>query len=158
MADIITFRPRKPIRKKVNMHTNNDLMELINRFFWPAKVGFGSAEYNLTSAGMIRMTERHVAGICRSGESWFDSRWTLTDRGRRASVLEIMRVILRVPPLWLAREDARAMIEYIHDDIASLAESDQEAIVWSYQRLAALDRRLERISRKAADRVFPCPL
>jgi len=37
MADIIRFRRRR----KVTMHTNDDLMELMNRFYWRVKAGFG---------------------------------------------------------------------------------------------------------------------
>jgi hypothetical protein len=59
---------------------------------------------------------------------------------------------MRPPPLWLAEQDAKSMIDYTLDDINSLGEDkDPKTVAWSSRLLVALDRRLERIRRKTAD-------
>ena len=76
--------------------------------YWEAKCGRAAAEYNLKKAGMIETISGHVAGQMRDGDNfWDDIRWTLTERGRRAGMADLQRVILSDPPLEIALWDAQ---------------------------------------------------
>ena len=60
--------------------------DLMADLYLDARCGWAGAEYNLEKAGMIEMLFGHVAGQVDDGDCfWDDVRWTLTDRGRRAS-------------------------------------------------------------------------
>jgi hypothetical protein len=55
------------------------------------------------------MVQGHVAGImCRDDQYWCDCRWTLTDKGRRGTMAQLERVILRDPPLHVAEQKTMA--------------------------------------------------
>jgi hypothetical protein len=57
---------------------------------------------------MIEMIQDHHAGVMLPGDVyWDDLRWTLTDRGRRASDAQLERIMLRDPPLEIAESDAK---------------------------------------------------
>lgn len=67
---------------------------LISRLYWDAKCGRAAAEYNLKKTGMIEMIFGHVAGQMRDGDNfWDDCRWTLTERGKCASVADLQHII-----------------------------------------------------------------
>jgi hypothetical protein len=68
------------------------------------------------------MVQGHVAGImCRDDQYWCDCRWTLTEKGRRATMAELERVILREPPPHVAEQDAAE----VADDIANVPSGDE---------------------------------
>jgi hypothetical protein len=95
------------------------------------------------------MVQGHVAGImCRDDQYWCDCRWTLTDKGRRGTMAQLERVILRDPPLHVAEQDAAE----VADDIANVASGDEPD-----QRrriLTHLDQLAERICEKMACRAI----
>ena len=127
-----------------NWKCDRKLDELISRLYYDAKCGRAAAEYNLENAGMIEMISGHVAGQMRDGDNfWDDCRWTLTERGKRTSMADLQRIIMRDPPLEIALWDAK-------DEGADVADNcggePGDPILVTHQRiLAYLEKRAERI-------------
>jgi hypothetical protein len=118
---------------------------LMADLFYAARCGWAGAEYNLEKAGMIEMLFDHVAGHVDDGDCfWADIRWTLTDRGRRASMAQLERIIVRDPPLKVALWDAEDEANYLAGDCAHCKPGDP-TLVTHKRILAHLEQRVERI-------------
>ena len=82
--------------------------DLMSRLYFDAKCGHAGAEYNLEREGMIAMIFGHVAGQMRNGDNyWEDTRWMVTELGKRTSMAQLRRIVLHDPPLEVALRDAR---------------------------------------------------
>jgi hypothetical protein len=69
---------------------------------------------------MIEMISGHVAGLMRYCDNfWDDLRWPLTDLGRRTSNKQLAQIMMRDPPLDVARWDADDEAE----DVASATKA-----------------------------------
>jgi hypothetical protein len=113
-------------------------------FYYDLKCGYGAAEYNLVQAGMIEMIFGHTAGKYHDGENaWTDGRWTLTERGRRASMATLERIMLRDPPLEIAVADME--LEADADNCGG-CEPDDELLVEHMRIFDHLKKRVERIA------------
>jgi hypothetical protein len=120
--------------------------------YWNARVGWAASEYNLAAAGMIEMIYGPHAGLMHANENfWDDLRWTLTDRGRRASDAQLERVMLRDPPLEIAEWDAEDEANDVTTDCGGCDIDDP--ILAMHRRISInLDKRAERIRQKMARR------
>jgi hypothetical protein len=113
--------------------------------YFDAKCGLGAAEYNLEKAGMIRMIQQHVAGESRDGDNgWTDLRWTLTERGRRASVADLSDIMLRDPPLKIALSDADLEAADVANNCGNCPPGDKYLRIHK-RILAHLKMRIQRI-------------
>jgi hypothetical protein len=96
---------------------DSKVAELMTSLYNDARCGRAAPEYNLEKAGMIEMIFGHVAGRMRGCDNfWDDTRWTLTERGRRTSMAKLQRIILCDPPFELAQWDAKDEADDIADD------------------------------------------
>jgi hypothetical protein len=97
---------RDTIRRKEDA-LDRRVSDLMSRLYSDAKCGHAGAEYNLEREGMIAMICGHVVGQMRNGDNgWEDTRWTVTELGKRTSVAQLKRIVLRDPPLDVALRDA----------------------------------------------------
>jgi hypothetical protein len=119
--------------------------DLMADLYLDAQCGWAGAEYNLEKAGMIEMLFGHVAGRFDDGDCfWGDVRWTLTDRGRHASVAKLERIIVQDPPLGIAQWDAGNQADCLASDCGHCKPGDP--ILATHERiLAHLEKRAERI-------------
>jgi hypothetical protein len=143
--------------------------DLMAKLHLAARCGWAGTEYNLEKASMIEMLFDHVAGHVDDGDCFgADIRWTLTGRGRRASIAQLERIIVRDPPLEIALWDAEDEANYLAGDCAHCKPGDPTLM--THQRiLAHLEQRVERIraqdkrKRRATTRsssrtsIFPRP-
>jgi hypothetical protein len=119
--------------------------DLMGKLYSDAQCGCRGPEYNLESAGLIEMLFGHVAGHVDDGDYfWDDVRWTLTDRGRRASVAKLERIIVRDPPLEIALWDAEDEANDLASDRVHCKPGDA-TLMTHHRILAHLERRVERI-------------
>jgi hypothetical protein len=120
--------------------------------YWNARAGWAASEYNLAAAGMIEMIYGHHAGLVHPNEFfWDDLRWTLTDRGRRASDAQLERIMLRDPPLEIAEWDAENEANDVAGDCGGCDTDD--SYLEMHKRISInLDKRAERINQKMARR------
>ena len=125
---------------------------LQSNLYWRALVGWAASEYNLEKAGMIEMIQGHHAGVMLPGDSnWDDLRWTLTDRGRRASDAKLERIMLRDPPLEIAEWDAEDEANDVAGDCGGHDIDSPELAL--HQRISVnFDKRAERIHHKMTRR------
>jgi hypothetical protein len=143
--------------------------DLMGKLYLDAQCGCRGAEYNLERAGLIEMLFGHVAGHLDDGDYfWDDVRWTLTDRGRRASVAKLELIIVRDPPLEIALSDAEDEAKDLASDCVD-CKPGGAILMTHHRRLAHLERRVERIlaqekrNRRATARsssstsIFPRP-
>lgn len=97
---------------------------------------------------MIEMIQGHHAG---ADVYWDDLRWTLTDRGRRASDAQLERIMLRDPPLEIAEWDAKDEANDVASDRGGCDIDDP--ILAMHRRISInLDKRAERIRQKMVRR------
>jgi hypothetical protein len=127
--------------------------DLQEDLYYSARVGWAASEYNLQNAGMIEMLHGHHAGVMLpSYADWV--RWTLTNRGRRASDAQLERIMLRDPPPEIAEWDA----ENEANDVATITNDcggcdiDDWALAIHRRISVELDKRAERIHQKITRR------
>jgi hypothetical protein len=126
--------------------------DLQSSLYHSARVGWAASEYNLEKAGMIEMIHGYHAGVMLNTDAyWDDLRWTLTDRGRRASDGQLERVMLRDPPLEIAEWDAEDEANDVAGDFGG-CDIDSPTLAKHKRISINLDRRAERINRKMARR------
>jgi hypothetical protein len=82
------------------------------------------------------------------GDNWWgDCRWSLTDRGKRASMARLERVMTRDPPLAIARWDAEFEANDVATDCGGCDVNDPWLAI--HRRISVnLNRRVERIHRQ----------
>ena len=117
--------------------------------FYTGQVGWAAAEYNLEKAGLIEMIYGYCAGQIsfeRLDNYWCDCRWTLTSRGRRASMVRLERVMLRDPPLEVAELDAELEASDVATDCGG-RDVDDPWLAIHRRILVNLDRRAEKSTR-----------
>jgi hypothetical protein len=131
---------------KVSYARDDEVFPLAYGLYSDARTGLAASEYNLAAAGMIEMIGGHVVGVMRDGDNgWGDLRWTLTDRGQRASSAELEAIMLRDPPLDIARSDAKDEAEDVADNCGD--EDDDSPILAMHRRIADfLAKRADRIA------------
>jgi hypothetical protein len=119
--------------------------DLMADLYLDARCGWAGAEYNLEKAGMIEMLFGHVAGQVDDGDCfWDDVRWTLTDRGRRASTAKLERIMVRDPSLEIALWDSRDEADCLAGDYVDCKSVD--STLMTHKRIPAhLEQRVERI-------------
>src|SRR6516164_4908574 len=125
--------------------------KLMHDLYFSGQVGWAAAEYNLQKAGLIEMIYGHHAGQMStdgSGNCWCDCRWTLTERGKRASIARLERVMLRDPPLEIAEWDAEAEADDVATDCGG-CDVDDPWLAIHRRILFNLDKRAERIYQKS---------
>jgi hypothetical protein len=126
----------------------------MSRLYFDAKCGHAGAEYNLERAGMIAMIFGHAAGQMRNGDNyWEDTRWMLTELGRRTSMAQLRRIVLRDPPLDVALGDAEEEARDVADDCGG-CEADDPDLLMHRCILAHLRDRVERIRAAPAQLNF----
>jgi len=119
--------------------------ERIWRLYFDARCGHAAAEYNLEQAGMIEMIQAHVSGKMGEGDNgWGDCRWLLTERGRRTSMANLQRIMLRDPPLAIAQADVKDEASDVADDCGGCDPGEPD-LMQHYRILAHLLMRAERI-------------
>jgi hypothetical protein len=125
---------------------------LASNLYWSARVGCAAAEFNLERAGMIEMIQGQHAGVMLNTDPyWDDLRWTLTDRGRRASDAQLERIMLRDPPLEIAEWDAEDEANDVATDCGGYDIDDPTLAL--HRRISVnLDKRAERIRQKMGRR------
>jgi hypothetical protein len=133
---------------KVSYARDDEVFLLAYGLYSDARTGLAASEYNLAAAGMIEMIGGHVVGVMRDGDNgWGDLRWTLTDRGQRASSAELEAIMLRDPPLDIARSDAKDEAEDVADNCGD--EDDDSPILAMHRRIADfLAKRADRIANE----------
>jgi hypothetical protein len=128
--------------------------DLMSDLYFDAKCGHAGAEYNLEREGMIAMIFGHVAGQMRNGDnSWEDTRWTVTELGKRTSIAQLKRIVLRDPPLDVALRDAEEEACDVADDCGG-CEPDDPILLMHEHILAHLRDRVERIRAGAGTTRF----
>ena len=129
--------------------------KLATNLYWSARVGRAAAEVNLEKAGMIEMISGQHAGVMLNTDPyWDDLRWTLTDRGRRASDAKLERIMLRDPPLEIAEWDAEDEANDVAGDCGGHDIDSPELAL--HQRISVnFDKRAERIHQKMTRRAKP---
>ena len=128
---------------------------LISNLYWSARAGCAAAEVNLEKAGMIEMIQGTHAGVMLNTDPyWDDLRWTLTDRGRRASDAQLERIMLRDPPLEIAEWDAEDEANDVATNCGGYDIDDPQLAI--HRRISVnLDKRAERVHQKMARRANP---
>jgi hypothetical protein len=128
--------------------------DLMSGLYFDAKCGHAGAEYNLERAGMIAMSCGHAAGQMRNGDNyWEDTRWMLTELGRRTSMAQLRRIVLRDPPLDVALRDAEEEACDVADDCGG-CEPDDPNLLMHRRIFAHLRDRVERIRAAPAQLNF----
>ena len=128
--------------------------DLMSRLYFDAKCGHAGAEYNLEREGMIAMIFGHVAGQMRNGDNyWEDTRWMVTELGKRTSMAQLRRIVLRDPPLDVALRDAEEEACDVADDCGG-CEPDDPNLLMHERILAHLRDRVERIRAAPAQLSF----
>jgi hypothetical protein len=123
------------------------VQDLIIHLYFVARAGRAAAEYNLAAAGMIEMLYGYQPGRVRDGDGWWeDPRWTLTDRGRRATDAQLTRIIVQDPASWVAEQDAQEEA----NDVAGDCGNDPDGYWLPIHKriLAELDKRAARIQAR----------
>jgi hypothetical protein len=90
----------------------------------------------------------------RDGDnSWEDTRWMVTELGKRTSMPELKRIVLRDPPLDVALRDAEEEACDVADDCGG-CEPDDPILLMHERILAHLRDRVERIRAAPAQLNF----
>jgi hypothetical protein len=100
------------------------------------------------------MIQGHRAGQMSSDGSdnhWCDCRWTLTERGKRAGMARLERVMLRDPPSEIAEWDAEAEANDVATDCGG-CDVDDSWLAIHRRILVNLDKRAERVGQKSRSR------
>ena len=145
-------------RNSKQLLRDNKLERLMLDLYFGGRVGWAAAEYNLQEEGLIEMIQGHRAGQMSTDNGdndWCDCRWTLTERGKRASMARWERVMLLDPPLEIAEWDAEAEANDIATDCGG-CDVDDPWLAIHRRNLVNLDKRAERICQKSR-RGSPAP-
>jgi hypothetical protein len=103
---------------------------------------------------MIAVSFGHVAGEMRYGDNyWEDTRWMLTELGKRTSMAQLRRIVVRDPPLDIALRDAEDEARDVADDCGG-CEPDDPDLLMHRRILAHLRDRVERIRAAPAQLNF----
>jgi hypothetical protein len=149
--------PTLEATKRWNAHSSRQLLrddkveKLMFDLYYSGRVGLAAAECNLEKAGLIEMIQGHRAGRMSSDGSdnhWCDCRWILTERGKRASMARLERVMLGDPPLEIAEWDAEAEANDVATDCGG-CDVDDPRLAIHRRNLVNLDKRAERICQKS---------